>query len=204
MMLPWAHLTVLCLRLLHAEAFSWSASPEVQSLAASIKHEPKAACTAKPTTMTALPKSQQHDRRSWLQSAALLLPLGVLLDTQAAYAEATSVGDVKIAMRGKDVAVKDVLGKKATLIVSTSVSSIHFMLSKLTSPCNRHHSRPDCDLFFDALQVNVASYCALTPQYKDLVQLYEQHHADGLEVMLCIVYQLIMFAVVDQQCVALH
>jgi glutathione peroxidase-family protein len=38
---------------------------------------------------------------------------------------------------------------------------------------------------FDILQVNVASYCALTPQYKDLVQLYEQFHADGLEVMLC-------------------
>jgi Glutathione peroxidase len=42
----------------------------------------------------------------------------------------------------------------------------------------------------DALQVNVASYCALTPQYKDLVQLYEQFHADGLEVNRSIIKDL--------------
>lgn len=32
------------------------------------------------------------------------------------------------------------------------------------------------------LVVNVASYCALTPQYKDLVQLYDLYHDSGLQI----------------------
>jgi glutathione peroxidase len=33
------------------------------------------------------------------------------------------------------------------------------------------------------LVVNVASQCGLTPQYEGLAKLYEQHRADGLEVL---------------------
>ncbi|KAG5188887.1 glutathione peroxidase [Tribonema minus] len=33
------------------------------------------------------------------------------------------------------------------------------------------------------LVVNVASYCALTPQYKDLVQLWDLYHDQGLQIL---------------------
>jgi hypothetical protein len=118
----WAKLAVLCLCFLQADAFSWPARSQVQPVSADKKHERQTVCTAaRRTTMAALPEGQQHDRRSWIQSAAVLLSLSVLLDTQGAFAEAAtaaSVVDVNVAMRGKDVKVKDVLGKQATLIVS--------------------------------------------------------------------------------------
>jgi hypothetical protein len=141
MMHLWAQLAVLCLCFLHAEAFSWPARSQLQPLAADRKHERQALCTAaSTTTMAALPEGKQHDRRSWLQSAAVLLPLSVLLDTQIAFAEAASVGDVNIAMRGKDVKVKDVLGKKASLIVSNLLSSIDQLLCEQTLQCSFNHS----------------------------------------------------------------
>jgi hypothetical protein len=123
----WAKLAVLCLCFLQADAFSWPARSQVQPVSADKKHERQTVYTAaRRTTMTALPEGQQYDRRSWLHSAAVLLPLSVLLDTQAAFAEAASVGDVDIALRGNDVKVQDVLGKKATLIVSNKQLSVKY------------------------------------------------------------------------------
>ena len=68
--------------------------------------------------------SSSLSRRGVLRTAAALVPLTVLTSSQAVQAAPQPLDDVTLRMNGKDVKVRDVLGSKATLVVSPHVTYV--------------------------------------------------------------------------------